>query len=93
MVAGSNRAPIAITTLRRESLSDLSRGRLRGWAVLGALVLAVLAALSWPDPLGVLGFLAGAGACLAGFVWVQRTLRDADPDAVETRDPATGHQD
>jgi len=93
VVAGSSRAPIAITSLRRETLADMSRGRLRGWALLGAILLAVFAALSWPYLLGVLVFLAAAAACIGAFVWIQWSLRDAERRDESVRDPSTGERD
>jgi hypothetical protein len=93
VVAGSNRAPIAVTTLRRETLADMSRGRLRGWTIIGAIVFAVLAILSWPDPLGVLAFLGATVICAGAFVWIHVTLRDAEGEADDSRDGTTGEQD
>jgi len=77
---------LAATTMRGDTLANVNRGRIRGWTGIAAVLLVVLAVLSWPYLLGVAVFLAGAVACLVVLVWVHRTL----PDVEEEQDSATG---
>jgi hypothetical protein len=97
-MSGSGDTP-AITTLRPETRVDMTRGRARGWAVAGAIGLAFLAALSWPDLLGVILFSTSAVVLGIVAVWIHFAVPDfeaeqkADTADSEPRDPTTGERD
>ncbi len=82
---GSRKTPIGITGLRPETVSDINRGSVRGWIVAGAVALAVLAILSWPNLVYVgVGLAAAAGLAVAA-VWAYRILPDAELEARRRR--------
>ena len=78
--------------MRAETLANVNRGRIRGWAGIAAIVLGVLAALSWPYLLGVGAFLTAAVACMAVVVWVHRSLPDVESEP-EGTDSSSGGLD
>lgn len=92
-VGASSRAPLSVTNLRGTTLADMNRGRLRGWAALGAVILAALAAFAWPDLLAVVILGAAAGAAALAYLWVILHLRDAESDGDEEREASTGELD
>ena len=69
---------LAATTLRTETIVDINRGRLRGWAVIAAAIFVVLAALSWPALVYFVVFLAAAAASLVASVWVHLTYPNVE---------------
>lgn len=83
---------LAATSMRADTVANVNRGRIRGWAGIAAALLVVLAALSWPYLPGVVVFLVGAVACLFVLVWVHRTLPDVEKEQ-DGRDSATGGHD
>ena len=84
-VGSSSKTPLAVTNLRGATLADMNRGRLRGWAALGAVIVAVLAALAWPDLLAVL--VLGAVALALAFAYLGATLTLKDGETEEDEDP------
>jgi len=92
-VGASSKAPLSVTNLRGTTLADVNRGRLRGWAAVGAAILAVLAAFAWPDLLAVIVLAAAATVAALAYLWVVLSLRDVESDADEERDPSTGGPD
>lgn len=99
MATGSAKPSLAVTTLRRETLADMTRGRLRGWALIGAVVFAVLACLAWPDLLAVVLGMGVAVVFALASLWLHLSLRDvetastSDAEADDTRDVTTGEPD
>jgi hypothetical protein len=87
---------IAATTMRPETIVNVNRGRIRGWAAIAAVLLVALAALSWPNFLGFTVFLAAALAAIGVAVWAQLSLPDVEEEEdeeSETRDTETGERD
>jgi hypothetical protein len=99
LTPGGAKPSLALTTLRGETLADMNRGRLRGWALVGVVLLAVIGALAWPDLLAVITAIGIAAVLAVAAVWIHLSLRDAETpvgsadDAVETRDSTTGEND
>ncbi len=96
---GGGKTPLALTTLRGETLADMNRGRLRGWVWIGSAVLVVLAILAWPNLIIVLVSASLAvGMVLVG-VWIHLALPGAETDEAsksddgEPRDFTTGGRD
>ena len=79
--------------MRTETLAGINRGRLRGWVSIAAVLLAVLAILSWPNLLGFVAFLVGAAICVAVGVWAQLTLPEVEKESGEGRDPIPENPD
>ncbi len=79
--------------MRVETLADINRGRLRGWSLIAAIFLVVLAALSWPYLLGFAVFLAAAAACCGIAIWVHLTLPDVEKEESEEGESDTGDCD
>jgi hypothetical protein len=94
MASGGRNPGLALTTFRTETLVDWNRGRVRGWALLGAIVLAITALLSWPDGMLVLACTAGAVALALVEGWLPHTVNGSqmepglDLTATEPRDAA-----
>jgi hypothetical protein len=84
---------LAATTMRGETLVDVNRGRIRGWSLIAAIFLAVLALLSWPFLLGVVVLSAAAAVCVGVAVWVHRALPDVDKESTEEGPSDTGRDD
>jgi len=99
LTPGGAKSSLALTTLRAETLADMNRGRLRGWALLGAVLSAVIGALAWPDLLAVITAIGLATLLVVTAVWIHLSLRDAEKpmspgeEAMETRDSTTGEYD
>ena len=91
-VGASSKAPLSVTNLSGTILADVNRGRLRGWAAVGAAILAVLAAFAWPDLLAVIVLAAAATVAAFAYLWMVLSLPDVESDA-EERDPSTGGPD
>lgn len=73
-----------------ETLANINRGRFRGWVGIAAVLLVVLAVLSWPYLLGVVAFLAVAVVCAIVQVWVYRNLPDSEKQPDGEPDSDTG---
>jgi len=84
---------LAATTMRRDTLVDINRGRIRGWSLILAIFLVVLALLSWPFLLGVVAFIAAAAVCVGVAVWVHWTLPDVDAEPSEEGKSDSGGPD
>ena len=84
---------LAATAMPVETLADINRGRLRGWASIGAILLVVLAVLSWPYLLGVAVFLVAAAACFGLAIWVHLTLPDVEKEPSGEGESDTGGRD
>jgi len=84
---------LAATTMRVETLADVNRGRLRGWALIAAIFLVVLALLSWPYLLGFVVFLAAAAAAIVVAIWVHLTLPDVEGELSEDGESDSGSRD
>ena len=99
LATGGAKPSLALTTLRRETLDDMTRGRLRGWAMIGAVVFAVLACLAWPDLLAVVLGLGVAVVLALVSLWLHLSLPDAETatasntEVDDTRDATTGAPD
>ncbi|MGC2205676.1 MAG: hypothetical protein WA719_07135 [Thermoplasmata archaeon] len=87
------------TMFQTEELVGWNRGRVRGWALLGAVVAALAANFSWPDEPAVRVCVGTA----AVFVWIEtlttgrlRTRTEearGELDGAEPRDMTTGGRD
>ncbi|MGA8604843.1 MAG: hypothetical protein WB788_07275 [Thermoplasmata archaeon] len=84
---------LAATEMPVEPLADINRGRLRGWASIGAILLVVLGVLSWPYLLGVAVFLVAAAVCFGLAIWVHTTLTDVGKEPSEEGKSDTGGSD
>ena len=84
---------LAATTMPRETLADINRGRLRGWAMIAAIFLVVLALLSWPYLLGFVVFLAAAVAAIAVAIWLHWTLPGVEEAPSEEGESNSGIRD
>jgi len=85
MASGQARIPIAVTTLRPERLAVFNRGRLRGWGMIAATILVLLALLSWPSLPSVTVFLIAAAAFIGAVAWVHFTLPVPEIEEYEER--------
>jgi hypothetical protein len=93
-LAGPGRTPLTATALREETLADMNRGRLRGWAALAVGALIFFAIASWPN----LGLVALFALCAAGsavfFVRVTlTTFSDVERDRSGEPPASTGEPD
>ena len=84
---------LVATSMRSETLAGINRGRLRGWVAIAAVLLAVLAILSWPNLLGFAAFLAAAAICVVICIWAQLTLPEVEKEPGAERDPITQNPD
>jgi len=75
---GGGKGPLAVTEMRGETLADMNRGRIRGWVLIGAVVFAVVAVLSWPDLFYVLVSAALAVVLVAVGLWIHLALPDTE---------------
>ena len=73
-----NQAVLPVMQFCPEPLVDINRGRLWGWALIGAIALLGMAALSDPSAPLTAVLLAGGGATGAGAFWTRFVLRDAE---------------
>jgi hypothetical protein len=64
--------------MRPDTLAGVNRGRLRGWGLIVAIGLVVLAILSWPSLLGFVVFLAAGAACFGAVAWVHLTFPEVE---------------
>ncbi len=87
MASRQARIPIAATTLRPEALAGFNGGRLRGWGMIAALVLILLALLSWPSRYSFTVLLVAAAALIGVVAWVHFTLPETENGEYEKRDP------
>lgn len=78
---GTAKPPIAMATLRPETMADMNRGRLRGWVFVGAALFLLLAALAWPSLLYVVISAVLAAFMLGLGVWMHVTLPDVESKA------------
>jgi len=93
-LAGPGRTPLALTNLRKETLADLNRGRLRGWVALGVGALIVFAIVAWPNLILVLVFVLSAVGLGLFFARVTLpTLSDVERGRADEGDLPTGDLD
>ena len=93
-MASPGRTPLNVTALREETLADMNRGRLRGWAALGVGALIFFAIASWPNLVLVVLFALCAAGSGVFFVRVTLTsLSDAEGSRSEEPRAPTGEPD
>jgi len=91
---GPGRTPLALTNLRKETLADMNRGRLRGWIALGVGALIVFAIVAWPNLILVLVFVLAAATLGLFFARVTlATLSDAERTRADDGELPTGELD
>jgi hypothetical protein len=98
-VGGGKGPGLALTSLRTQTLVDWNRGWARGWGLLGAIVLGLVALFTWPN--GPIELLCVAGILLSALfeLWTRHVFgrdpaeRESDVEEMAPKDDSTGNFD